>query len=69
MCHPASLPAKAPVILHEVIKNLRASGHTVTEDAEVGGIYQINAGPALSLEAVIVLAWQLGLLIGPEGIQ
>ena len=54
----------------EVIQALRTSGHTVSaEGGQAAGLYRVNGGPALGSWDVIVLAWQLGLLIGSEGIQ
>ena len=69
MRHTDFLSNTPPAILHEVMKALRAAGHTVVEDAETTGLYQVNAGPALSLEAVMILAWQLGLITGPKRLQ
>lgn len=63
------LPNTPSVTFHQVISALRASGHTVVEDAETVGLYKVNAGPSLSLEAVMILAWQLGLITGPGRLQ
>ena len=54
----------------EVIQALRTSGQTVSaEGGQAAGLYRVNGGPTLGSRDVIVLAWQLGLLIGLEGIQ
>lgn len=60
---------EADALLIEAIGALRASGRIVQKIADGDGGYRVDGGPALTDGAVVVLAWDTGLMGGSEGMQ
>ena len=49
-------------LLNEAISALLASGRIVETIADQPGCYQVDAGPPLNASAILILAWDQGLM-------